>query len=270
MKFEDFTGLYPVSKTLRFEAKPVGATLENIIKSGILEEDTHRAQSYQKVKKLIDEYHKAFIDSVMSNFNFHTELLEEYSSLYTSKSKDEKSKENFIKLQGEMRKQIAKALTSDERFKNIGKQELVKEDLFGFISHASNNQLTGLTKEQAAELVLEFKNLTTYFSGFHQNRANMYVADEKSTSIAYRLVNENLPRFMDNVAVFKEVASLPEIRTSIDIIYNSLKEYLNTLTLADMFNPSFYNEVLDQKQIDLYIVSLAVKQTKNPQRKFKV
>lgn len=51
MKFEDFTGLYPVSKTLRFEAKPVGATLENIIKSGILEEDTHRAQSYQKVKK---------------------------------------------------------------------------------------------------------------------------------------------------------------------------------------------------------------------------
>lgn len=252
MKFEDFTGLYPVSKTLRFEAKPVGATLENIIKSGILEEDTHRAQSYQKVKKLIDEYHKAFIDSVMSNFNFQTELLEEYSSVYTSKSKDEKSKENFIKLQGEMRKQISKALTSDERFKNIGKQELVKEDLFGFIAHANNNQLTGLTKEQAAELVLEFKNFTTYFSGFHQNRANMYVADEKSTSIAYRLVNENLPRFMDNVAVFKEVASLPEIRTSIDIIYNSFKEYLNTLTLADMFNPSFFNEVLDQKQIDLY------------------
>ena len=44
-KFDDFTRLYPLSKTLRFEAKPIGATLKNIIKSGLLEEDEHRAQS---------------------------------------------------------------------------------------------------------------------------------------------------------------------------------------------------------------------------------
>lgn len=64
--FDDFKRLYPLSKTLRFEAKPIGATLKNIIKSGLLEEDEHRAQSYVKVKKLIDEYHKAFIDRVLN------------------------------------------------------------------------------------------------------------------------------------------------------------------------------------------------------------
>lgn len=49
--FEDFKRLYPLSKTLRFEAKPIGATLDNIVKSGLLEEDEHRAASYVKVKK---------------------------------------------------------------------------------------------------------------------------------------------------------------------------------------------------------------------------
>ena len=31
MEFDDFKRLYPLLKTLRFEAKPIGATLKNII-----------------------------------------------------------------------------------------------------------------------------------------------------------------------------------------------------------------------------------------------
>lgn len=125
MKFEDFTGLYPVSKTLRFEAKPVGATLENVIKSGVLEDDAHRARSYKKVKKLIDEYHKVFIDSVMSKFKFKEEILEDICSLYAAKSMDDKSKDRFVKLQGEMRKDVSVAFASDDRYKTINKKELV-------------------------------------------------------------------------------------------------------------------------------------------------
>ena len=69
--FEDFKRLYPLSKTLRFEAKPIGATLDNIVKSGLLDEDEHRAASYVKVKKLIDEYHKVFIDRVLDMYLSH-------------------------------------------------------------------------------------------------------------------------------------------------------------------------------------------------------
>jgi len=122
MKFEDFTGLYPVSKTLRFEARPVGDTLKNIIKRGILEQDTHRAESYQKVKKLMDEYHKAFIDSVMSNFRFSCEDLEEYFVLYANKSDNDESKNKYTELQKKMRESVSKALKGDERFKKINKK----------------------------------------------------------------------------------------------------------------------------------------------------
>ena len=110
MRFEDFTGLYPVSKTLRFEARPVGNTLKYLIKSGLLEQDTHRADSYPKVKKLIDEYHKVFIDSVMSSFMFSNETLEEYFVLYANKSVDEDSKNEYVEFQKKMRESVSKSL----------------------------------------------------------------------------------------------------------------------------------------------------------------
>ena len=50
MYFDDFKKLYPLSKTLRFEAKPVGPTFKHIKERGLLEEDEHRAISYVKVK----------------------------------------------------------------------------------------------------------------------------------------------------------------------------------------------------------------------------
>lgn len=46
-----FTGLYPVSKTLRFELRPVGKTQEYIEKHGILDDDFQRAEDYKAVKK---------------------------------------------------------------------------------------------------------------------------------------------------------------------------------------------------------------------------
>ena len=36
MNYSDFTGLYPLSKTLRFELRPIGKTKENIERNGIL------------------------------------------------------------------------------------------------------------------------------------------------------------------------------------------------------------------------------------------
>lgn len=48
LKLDAFTGKYSLSKTLRFKLLPIGNTLSNIISSGILEEDQHRAESYIK------------------------------------------------------------------------------------------------------------------------------------------------------------------------------------------------------------------------------
>ena len=60
--YKEMKGLYSLDKTLCFELKPVGETLNNIIENNILEKDEHRSVVYENVKRYCDEYHKYFID----------------------------------------------------------------------------------------------------------------------------------------------------------------------------------------------------------------
>ena len=90
---KQFTRKYSLAKTLRFELRAIGKTMENIRKSGLLEQDRHRAASYVQVKKIIDEYHKAFIESILDEFKFHENegkknSLEEFYICYMCKTKD--------------------------------------------------------------------------------------------------------------------------------------------------------------------------------------
>ncbi|MBN2745816.1 MAG: hypothetical protein JXR34_03745 [Bacteroidales bacterium] len=81
-----FTNLYQVNKTLRFELIPQGKTLENIEKSELIAQDEHRAESYKKVKKIIDEYHKFFISNSLENLRL--EDLEDFHFEYQTASKE--------------------------------------------------------------------------------------------------------------------------------------------------------------------------------------
>lgn len=245
MEFDDFKRLYPLSKTLRFEAKPIGATLNNIIKSGLLEEDEHRAQSYVKVKKLIDEYHKVFIDRVLDDGCLTIEnkgkkdSLEEYYESYMSKSNDENVSKIFKEIQENLRSVIAKELTDDNAYANLfgknliesykdkdDKNKIIDSDLIQFINTAEPSQLDSMSQDEAKQLVKEFWGFTTYFVGFFDNRKNMYTSEEKSTGIAYRLVNENLPKFIDNMEAFKKAIAKPEIQTNMEELYSNFAEYL--------------------------------------------
>lgn len=198
-----FSNLYLLSKTLRFELKPIGKTLEHIERSGVLTQDQHRAESYVEVKKIIDEYHKVFIEKVLEKFKFsdnkgEKNSLEEYFFYYMCKSKDKVQKDLFEEIQGKLRKQIANSFIADECFKRLDKKELIKEDLISFVIN-----------EEERKLVEEFSNFTTYFTGFYENRKNMYSPEANSTAIAYRLIHENLPKFIDNIMVFDKVAASP-------------------------------------------------------------
>ena len=243
---KQFTRVYPLSKTLRFELKPVGKTLETITSSGLLEQDQHRADSYIKVKGIIDEYHKAFIETVLNDFklNYTDEgkknSLEEFYTCYMCKSKDDAQKKLFEEIQGKLRKQIADCFSKDDKFKRIDKKELIKEDLVNFV-----------TNQEDRLLIDEFRDFTTYFTGFHENRKNMYSAEAQSTAIAYRLIHENLPKFIDNMLVFDKVAASP-VSEQFAGLYSNFEEYLNVMNIAEMFRLDYFNIVLTQKQIDIY------------------
>lgn len=244
---KQFTNLYPVSKTLRFELQPIGKTRENIEKNGILQRDEKRAEDYKIVKSFIDEYHKQFIKDRLWSFKLplHSEgnldSLEEYQALYELSKRNDVQEAEFTEIKDNLRSIIAKRLTEGgSSYERIFKKELIREDLIDF-----------LESNEDKDIVRQFADFTTYFSGFHENRRNMYVAEEKSTAIAYRLIHQNLPKFMDNMKAFAKIAETSVAEHFTDI-YEGWKEYLNVGSIEEIFRLDYFSETLTQTHIEVY------------------
>ena len=244
---KEFTNLYPVSKTLRFELQPIGKTKEIIEKNGILQRDEKRAEDYKIVKGFIDEYHKQFIKDRLWTFKLplhskgHLDSLEEYQALYEMSKRNDTQEAEFSEIKDNLRSIIAKRLTeSGSAYERIFKKELIREDLIDF-----------LESNEDKDIVRQFADFTTYFSGFHENRRNMYVAEEKSTAIAYRLIHQNLPKFMDNMKAFAKIAETSVAEHFTDI-YEGWKEHLNVGSIEEIFRLDYFSETLTQIHIEVY------------------
>lgn len=244
---EELTGLYSLSKTLRFELKPIGKTLEQIERKGLLTQDQQRSEEYERMKIIIDDYHKRFIAMCLRNCKLKVEnidnqndSLEEYASLL-SKSKRDASDENVLeKIKENLRKQIVKAFKNGNTYGDLFKKELVKKHLPDFVTDAEDKQI-----------VQNFNNFTTYFTGFHENRKNMYSDEAKSTAIAYRLIHENFPRFYDNLRSFAKIAE-SEVSSHFSDIESAFSLYLNVEHIAEMFQLNYFSDTLTQEQIEVY------------------
>lgn len=253
---ENFTNKYSLSKTLRFELIPQGKTLHYIQKNGLLKQDEERTESYKKVKKIIDEYHKYFIKKSLENFKLNQELLQQYYEYYNIKQRDEKQKEKFKELQNNLRKEIADRFNKHPIYKNIFSKELIKKDLIDFVKE----------NQEEIKLVKEFENFTTYFTGFYENRKNMYSAEYKSTAIAYRLVHENLPKFIDNINVFEQIKNT-SIVEKFEELYKDMEMYLNVNKIEDIFSLGQFSNFLTQEQIDVYNAIIGGKSEENGKAK---
>lgn len=115
---KQFIGIYPVSKTLRFELRPIGKTQEWIEKNRVLENDESKAADYPVVKKLIDEYHKVCIRESMKNVHLDWNPLKEAIENY-QKTKSEEAKKRLEAEQAMMRKQIATAIKDFKHYKEL-------------------------------------------------------------------------------------------------------------------------------------------------------
>lgn len=242
-----FTNLYSLPKTLRFELQPIGKTKENIEINGILQHDEKRAEDYKIVKKFIDEYHKQFIKDRLWNFKLpmdserNNDSLEEYQALYELSKRNEEQEAKFSELKDNLRAIIVKRLTENRAaYDRIFKKELIREDLVEF-----------LKDEEDKEIVRKFADFTSYFTGFYENRKNMYTAEEKSTAIAYRLIHQNLPKFMDNMKAFAKIAET-SVAEHFAGIYEGWKEYLNVGSIEEIFQLDYFSETLTQTHIEVY------------------
>lgn len=266
---EQFTNRYPLDKTLRFSLIPIGETEKHFNEKDLLGKDDQRAEDYKKVKGYIDRYHKYFIEDVLSGFTL--DGVEEYAALYYKSNKSKEDQKMMSDKESAMRKAISNAFKHDERYSFFGKTAR-KENKKGANeskSKKTNKKKTDdsgeaktkesfITKELPSfiknaddiEVINKFNGFTTYFTGFFTNRENMYSAEEKSTAISYRCINENLPKFIDNAKSFEKVRdnlpaeNIDELNESFSAIYGAKVE--------DIFALKSFSSVLPQSGITRY------------------
>ena len=234
---KQFIGIYPVSKTLRFELRPVGKTQEWIEKYKVLENDESKAADYPVVKKLIDEYHKVCIRESMKNVRLDWGPLKEAIEDY-QKTKSDEAKKRLETEQAMMRKQIAAAIKDFKHYKEL--TAATPSDLItSVLPEFSDN-----------EALKSFRGFASYFIGFQENRNNIYSSDAISTSVPYRLVHDNFPKFLSNLEVYNKIeATCPEI---IQQASEEMQPFLEGVMIDDIFSLDFYNSLLTQDGIDFF------------------
>lgn len=237
--YQESYGQFSVQKTLRFGLKPVASTLENIQRQGILLEDLKRAEDYRMVKQIIDRYHRNYIKKQLQDVEL--EGIQECYDLYSKSNRTDKEDAELKKWMISLRKQVSILLTSGEEFNRIDKKDLIEKDLLDFV--AGN--------EEETEVIKSFKGFSTYFKGFFENRKNMYSDEEKSTAIGYRLVNQNMIRYFDNIKGLNKFMNVCPVHI-VDEIEKTYAEILCGKKLKEFFALENYCSFLSQQGINAY------------------
>ena len=250
--FSSFTKKYKLSKTLRFELVPEPKT-EKYLKE-FVELDTQRGKDYKELKKIVDEYHKNYIEKSLSVKNIlKTEDLQKVQKFLLDLKKirpykeKEKINKELEKLQKKLRVQIV------DHFKN--KKELFGKELITKILPEWLDKASIEDAQQKKDVVKKFSKFTTYLTGFHENRKNIYSDKEQSTAVSYRIINENLPRFLSNIETFKKISKFPELPKDLEKLKREMKEefsHFKIKNVKSLFETSFFNNCLTQKGIDNY------------------
>ena len=235
-EIKELTGLYSLTKTIGVELKPVGKTQELIEARKLIEQDDQRAEDYKIVKDIIDRYHKDFIDKCLNCVKIEKDDLEKYVSLAENSNREA---EDFDNIKTKMRNQITESFKKNPLFVGLFKKELITNYLPNFVS------------EEERVVVNKFSKFTTYFDAFNDNRKNLYSGDAKSGTIAYRLIHENLPMFLDNIASFNKISETGVNKYFSDI-ENEFTAILYEMHLSDLFQIDYFNNTLTQKKIDNY------------------
>lgn len=236
---EQFVNRYPLSKTLRFGLIPQGNTEENFKIMQILEKDEALARNYGKAKEIIDRYHKFFINSCLADF--HLTDLEKYALLYYEPNKTEEEVAAMDETAKTMRQAISGLFCKENKaiYDRLSKKDLIE-----------NFAMSVIETDEERTVLESFRKCTVYFTGFNQNRLNMYTGEGKSTEIAHRLINQNLPKFLDNARVAKTIlAALP--KNDLDQIDVDFYDIFGINT-QNIFEIPFYNQTLTQAGIDRY------------------
>ncbi|WP_059369505.1 hypothetical protein [Treponema endosymbiont of Eucomonympha sp.] len=230
-----FTGQYAVPKTLRARLRPVGKTNGTFSAAQILAHDEKRAEDYKAAKTLIDGYHKRFIEDALKTASLDWGGLSDAITAYGL----DKDRGKLETAQKKYRAELAAVFKKDARFGKLFKKELFTE-------------LLKPSGDSEKQLIETFKRFKTYFTGFHENRKNIYSAEDQSTAVSHRVVHDNFPKFLTNLGVY--AALKDKCPSVLDEAEQELAGVLQGfgVNLGDVFAVPFFNRLLTQKGIDFF------------------
>ncbi len=270
-----FTNLYSLSKTLRFELKPVGEVVETnetgqinatekmLLENRVFEIDKSIQKKYEQTKPFLDDLHREFVYKSLKNV--YIEGVDEYLEVYKECLKDKKDEKKLEKQEKILRKQILDFFNSEadnwkKEYKNINFKKNGKDILFevpqvfSLLKELYGEDENAFLKDENKEYVLDkngekisifdsWKNFGGYFKKFFETRENFYKTDGTSTALATRIIDQNLRRFCDNLILFKK------IKDKIDFLEVEKDFGISVLDYFDIFK---YSEILLQDDIDVY------------------
>lgn len=304
--FAKFTNRYALSKTLRFELKPVGKTLENMrehlrwdkdLQTFLADQDIEDA--YQVLKPVFDKLHEEFITKSLENEEAKKISFAEYFDVYkkfrNETDRDEKIKlekplsteeirlrgifATIYKVQGEDFKnevgndEKGKQLLKEESYKvltEVGILKYIRARIDDFVAMSlKTRDGEDVTKEKLEKALVKngeenkgvFEGFFTYLTGFNQNRENYYAIDDKATSVANRIVAENLPKFCDNALDFAKrkdeyenaLQFLKGLKATGKDISTQDKDGNELYRIdSELFEIAYFNNCLSQKEIEDY------------------
>ncbi len=264
-----FTNKYSKQLTIKNELIPVGKTLENIKENGLIDGDEQLNENYQKAKIIVDDFLRDFINKALNN----TQIGNWRELADALKKEDE---DNIEKLQDKIRGIIVSkfetfdlfssySIKKDEKIIDDDNDDVEEEELdlgkktssFKYIFKKNLFKLVLpsylKTNQDKLKIISSFDNFSTYFRGFFENRKNTFTKKPISTSIAYRIVHDNFPKFLDNIRCFNVwQKECPQLIVKADNYLKSKNVIAKDKSLANYFTVGAYDYFLSQNGIDFY------------------
>ncbi len=266
--FSNFTNQYSLSKTLRFELKPIGSNGQRLseeesshLLTSIIKQDRKIKDAYVALKPVIDQIHEDIINQSLTSdeakkINF-SKYFEEY------KKGKAKKLDNFEK---ELREDIGTTFAQIIKSYKITKITKKKEEERPVFEIKKNVPIAKVEiidyllekykeSKELGDHIQEFKGFFGYFDGYNKNRANYYeFTKEANTSVVTRIVHENLPKFCDNTIQFevgkaqkkkKETSNKDELATSRKMEYLNAYQFLKDSNRDTKIKDAECNEYIE-------------------------
>ena len=268
--FSDFTNLYSLSKTLRFELKPMPQT-EKLLKEVNLDgktpvqidEEIDKLYHFE-LKPLFDKLHEIFITEALKKVKFKVEDLKKLEELFlelktlvkerrNNQDKIDKIVDEIVKLQSVLRISIVEYFNElGEQWKKQHKDIRLDDKGYRILTNAKILEVLLLLFPDKKESIKKFQGFFTYFSGLNQNRENYYSEQSKTTSVANRIINENFVIFTDDKQIFVQIAQRIPILNEYKK-YFELENYENYLTqeTIENFNENIVGKINSEKNLFL-------------------